>query len=67
MFGELAAANASLSANFTYMPGFSTVADPMSQAASAAGDGSGPVADVFTAAQDQSVKTLKNLGLPVNN
>lgn len=65
VFAELAKANANLSSTFTYMPFFGTVGDAMSQAAAGAGSGSGKVADVFTAAQDQSVKSLKDAGLPV--
>jgi len=64
---ELAAANAALSPDFGYMPGFATVGDAMTRAAAAAGSGSGTVADVYKAAQDQSVSTLEELGLPVDN
>lgn len=65
VFAELGTANANLSANFPYIPYFSAVANPMVTAAAAAGDGSGKVADVFSAAQDASVKALKDANLPV--
>ncbi|MFV0286868.1 MAG: ABC transporter substrate-binding protein [Demequina sp.] len=62
---ELAKANGALSADFTYAPGFATVGDSMAVAAAAAGSGDGTVADVFSAAQEQSITTLTDLGLPV--
>lgn len=65
VLAELGEANKRLSPNFNYMPYFSTVQDPMKKAASAAADGSGKVADIFTAAQEQSVQSLKDAGLPV--
>ncbi len=65
VFAELAAATANLSADFAYMPYFSAVRPKMAEAASAAGDGSGKVADVFKAAQDASVQALKDAGRPV--
>ena len=37
----------------------------MTKAATAAGDGSGKVIDIFKAAQEQSVKSLKDGNLPV--
>lgn len=66
VFAELSKANANLSDSFPYIPYFSTLADSMKQAAAAAGAGSGKVADVFTAAQDASVKALKDGGLSVS-
>lgn len=65
VLGELGAANKRLSPNFNYMPYFSTVHDPMKKAAAAAADGSGTVADIFKVAQEQSIKSLKDAGLPV--
>ncbi|MDY3665789.1 hypothetical protein [Schaalia hyovaginalis] len=65
VFAELGTANANLSKDFPYIPFFSTLGDPMKQAAAAAGAGTGKVADVFTAAQDTSVKALKDGGLSV--
>lgn len=61
----LAEANASLSADFAYMPYFSAVHSPMTEAGAAAGDGSGSVADIFAAAQEASVQALKDANLPV--
>ncbi|QXT62855.1 ABC transporter substrate-binding protein [Tessaracoccus palaemonis] len=65
VFAELAAANDTLNPAFGYMPTWPAIADPMAKAAAAAGDGSGKVADIFTAAQDASVSSLKDAGLPV--
>lgn len=62
---ELGKANATLSANFPYIPSFSAVGGPMKEAADAAAKGTGKVADVFAAAQEASVKALKDAGLPV--
>lgn len=64
VFAELATANANLSADFAYMPFFSAVGPSMVEAAAAAGSGSGTVADVFTAAQDASIKALTDGNLP---
>lgn len=50
VFAVLADANAALSSDFAYMPYFSAVGPVMAEAASAAGDGSGTVADTFTKA-----------------
>ncbi|WP_225872071.1 type 2 periplasmic-binding domain-containing protein [Scrofimicrobium canadense] len=65
IYGELATANANMTADFGYMPFFSAVGAQMMEAAAAAGSGSGSVADVFTVAQDTSVQVLKDNGLPV--
>lgn len=65
VFGELAQANANLSADFAYMPYFSSVGPKMSEAAAAAGAGTGSVADIFTAAQSASIQALKDAQLSV--
>lgn len=65
VFEVLAQANENLSADFAYMPYFSAVGPVMAEAASAAGDGSAPVADIFAKAQDASVKALEDGNLPV--
>ena len=65
VFAELSKANANLAPDFPYIPFFSTLGDPMAKAATAAGDGSGKVIDIFKAAQTQSVKALKDGNLPV--
>ncbi|WP_099331626.1 ABC transporter substrate-binding protein [Actinomyces minihominis] len=65
VFAELTKANANLSDKFAYMPFFSAVGPAMTEAAAAAGSGSGTVADIFVAAQDASVKALKDGNLPV--
>lgn len=63
--GVLINASANMSDQFIYMPGWSAVTGPMVDAASAAVAGSGKVADVFTAAGETAVTTLKDLGLTV--
>lgn len=65
VFAELTKANETMNANFPYIPGFSSVMDPMTQAGSAAADGSGKVEAIFETAQSASVTALKDLGLPV--
>lgn len=61
---EFATANADMP-SFNYMPGFSAVVAAMNEAGAKAADGSGKVADIFKAAQETSLTTLKNYGLPV--
>ena len=61
---EFATANDNMVA-FNYMPGYSAVASAMKEAADKATDGSGKVADVFPVAQQTSIDTLKNYGLPI--
>lgn len=65
VFAELGKANERISADWTYAPYFSTVGTSMAQVAANAGSGKAKVADVFAAAQKQSVESLKNGGLPV--
>jgi multiple sugar transport system substrate-binding protein len=65
VFAELAKANEVLNPNFPYIPTFPAIGSDMGQAAAAAGKGTGKVADIFTAAQTASVKSLKDAGLPV--
>ena len=65
VFGELAKANEALSDKFGYIPGFSAVAPKMSEVASKVVQGQGKVMDIFEAAQEESVKALKSLNLPV--
>lgn len=65
VFAELAKANEALNPNFPYIPTFPAIGGEMAKAADNAGQGSGKVADVFTAAQDASVKSLQDAGLPV--
>lgn len=64
VFAELSTAN-EMTNPFPYMPTWPAVMDPMVTAAAAAADGSGKVADVFSAAQEASVSSLKDAGLPV--
>lgn len=61
---EFATANANMP-TFNYMPGFSAVVAAMNEAGAKAADGSGKVADIFKAAQETSVNTLKNYGLSI--
>ena len=65
VFATLSEANESLSSDFAYMPYFSAVNSAMTEAGAAAGDGSGTVADIFSAAQEKSVQALKDANLPV--
>ena len=65
VMAELKTANERMSAEWSYIPGFSSVGPKMVEAASAAGAGSGKVADVFTVAKEASVASLKDAGLPV--
>ncbi|MDO5049278.1 MAG: extracellular solute-binding protein [Actinomycetaceae bacterium] len=65
VFAELAKANETLNPNFGYIPGFSAVGAKMNEVAGNVVAGEGKVMDIFTAAQDESVKTLKDLNLPV--
>lgn len=65
VFAELAKANEAMAPNFSLMPYFSAVVPKMQEAAAGAADGSGKVADVYKAAQETSIKTLKDNGLPV--
>ena len=66
VMAELATANETMNADFIYMPTWSTLSDPMVQAADAAVSGSGKTADIFQAAQDTSISSLKEANLPVN-
>lgn len=61
---EFATANANMS-DFTFIPGWSSVMAAMGVAGAKAGQGTGKVADIFTAAQKSSIDTLKSYNLPV--
>lgn len=65
VFAELAKANEAMNPDFAYIPTFPAIGSAMAEAADRAGKGQGKVADVFKAAQDESVKSLKAAGLPV--
>ncbi len=65
VFAELAKANETLPESFTYIPGFPAVADAMKETAGKVANGEGKVEDIFATAQESSVKTLKDLQLPV--
>lgn len=65
VFAELAKANEALSDKFGYIPGFSSVAPKMGEVASNVTQGKSKVIDIFDAAQEESVKALKSLNLPV--
>ncbi|PPL20120.1 ABC transporter substrate-binding protein [Microterricola pindariensis] len=65
VFSVLAAANESLSPDFIYIPGFPAVNGDMVKAADAAGQGTAPVMDIFTAAQTSAIAALTSAGLPV--
>lgn len=65
VMAELVEANSRLNADFSYIPGFSTLGPAMSGKAAEVVAGSAEVADIFTAAQETAVKTLTDAGLPV--
>lgn len=67
VMGELAKANELMNPEFIYMPTWPALQEPMVNAASAAASGQGEVADVYTAAQETAVSSLKDAGLPVNS
>lgn len=64
VFEEMNIANAALSPDFVYVPGFAALS-AMNTTASEAGDGSVPVAEIFETAQSTSVEALDNLGIAV--
>lgn len=66
VMAELSAATENLNPDFAYSPGFSSLAT-MNEEAARAATGDATVADVFDVAQQTSIDTLNNLGLPVNN
>lgn len=65
VFAELATANENLNPDFPYIPTFPAIGADMAAAADRAGQGQGQVMDVFTVAQDASVTSLTDAGLPV--
>ncbi|MDO5034652.1 MAG: extracellular solute-binding protein [Actinomycetaceae bacterium] len=65
VFAELAKANETLNPNFGYIPGFSAVGAKMNEVAGNVVAGNGKIMDIFTAAQEESINTLKSLNLPV--
>lgn len=67
VMGELAKANELMNPDFIYMPTWPALQEPMVNAASAAASGSGEVADIYAAAQETAVSSLKDAGLPVNS
>ncbi len=66
VMAELVTANENLSPDFSYIPGFSAVGPKMKETAANAASGSAKVADIFTAAQEASIASLKDAGLPVS-
>ena len=64
VFEEMNVANAALSPDFVYVPGFAALS-AMNTTASEAGEGSVPVAEIFETAQTTSVEALDNLGIAV--
>lgn len=65
VFSKLAEANETLSEDFAYIPGFSAVGAKMNEVASNVIDEGGKIADIFKAAQEESVTTLKGLNIDV--
>ncbi|SIO85215.1 ABC transporter substrate-binding protein [Nocardiopsis sp. JB363] len=64
VFEEMNIANAALSPDFVYVPGFASLS-AMNSTAAEAGDGSVPVSDIFDTARSTSVEALDNLGIAV--
>lgn len=65
VFAELSTANENMNGNFPYIPTFPAIMESMSTAAAAAADGSGTVMAIYEAAQEASVSSLTDAGLPV--
>lgn len=65
VMAELAKANDKLPTDFGYIPGFAVVGAKMNEKAADAASGKAKVVDIFSTAQDTSVKALKDAGLPV--
>lgn len=61
---EFFTANANMG-DFSYIPGFSSVATAMKEQAAKAAAGTATVESIFTTAQDSSIDTLKDYGLSV--
>lgn len=64
IYAEFTTANKNM-VPVNYIPGFSTLRDRMGKAADAAVAGTGTVKAIFEAAQEDSIKALKDLNLPV--
>ena len=65
VYQVLAEANGELPSEWSYIPGFSTVAQKMNEKADEVVAGGAKVADIFTVAENTSRETLKGSGLPV--
>lgn len=65
VFAELGKANEALNPDFQYIPTFPATGADMSAMGAKAGSGEAKVADIFTVAQEKSVQSLKDAGLPV--
>ncbi|WP_232547311.1 ABC transporter substrate-binding protein [Propioniciclava soli] len=65
VFAELATANENLNPDFPYIPTYPAIGAEMAAAADRAGSGQGTVMDIFTTAQEASVSSLEDAGLPV--
>lgn len=65
VMAELVKANEALNADFSYIPGFSALNPAMTGKAAEVVAGTAKVADVFVAAQEAAIASLKDNGLPV--
>ena len=65
VYQVLAEANGELPSEWSYIPGFSTVAQKMNEKADEVVAGGAKVTDIFTVAENTSRETLKGSGLPV--
>lgn len=66
VYKVLSEANDTLNADFGYIPGYAAVAKQMNAKATEVAEGKAKVIDIFKVAQDESVKVLKDLKLPVS-
>ena len=65
VYQVLAEANGEMPSEWSYIPGFSTVAQKMNEKADEVVAGGAKMADIFTVAENTSRETLKGSGLPV--
>ena len=65
VYQVLAEANGEMPSEWSYIPGFSTVAQKMNEKADEVVAGGAKVTDIFTVAENTSRETLKGSGLPV--
>lgn len=65
VYAEMAKANEGLVPEYAYIPGYSAAVSQMTVKAAEAGKGEAKVIDIFKVAQEESIKILRDLKLPV--